>query len=60
MFLNTAAHPWERPPVQLVEPPRTLDGDSSAPWSSAEEAVAPADGRNPTESDPLAPKMWSG
>lgn len=29
MFLNTAVQPWESPPVQLVLPPSTVEGDSS-------------------------------
>ena len=29
LFLKPAVHPWDNPPVQLVLPPSTVDGDSS-------------------------------
>lgn len=58
LFLNTAAQPCESPPVQLVLPPKTLDGDSSRSSSVAAGPVAvPLNATESVPSPPLVPNM---
>ena len=61
LFLKTAVQPCERPPVQLVLPPSTREGDSRPPPLLSRNVTVVEDGvfrPPPVESGPH-PKMWS-
>ena len=66
LFLKTAVQPCESPPVQLVLPPSTREGDSRPPpppllsrnVTVVEEGVLRAPPPPAVESGPQ-PKMWS-
>ena len=62
LFLKTAVQPCERPPVQLVLPPSTRDGDSRPPPPLLSRNVTVVGVFRPAaaevESGPQ-PKMWS-